>query len=323
MKVLLTGASGFVGSHVLDALLVRAIPTCVLLRSSSSDRFLPADTALVGRCIASLEDPASLAGALRGVTHVIHCAGATRASSSQGFFEVNQLGTRKLLRALDTSSVRRFIYVSSLAAAGPASRDCPSREDAAPAPVSVYGRSKLAGEHEVADTCPVAHVIVRPPAVYGPRDGEFLKLFKMVKSHILPLPAPQPLSMVYVQDLAQVIVSCLEHPAAANRTLNVAADEVVTAGQMARQIAGEMDVSALTVPVPTLLLWPFCLFHQARSWVTGVPGVLSLQKYAELKAKGWVCDSSRMRKELGMECPTLLRQGIARTLRWYRENDWL
>jgi len=311
-----------VGSHVLDALRSRGVPVAVLLRASSSSRFLPAPGEALERRVGSVQDAASLVSAVAGVTHVIHCAGATRAATPAGYFEVNQTGTRNLVRALKGRGVQRLVLVSSLAAAGPATRECPSREEAPPAPVSVYGRSKLAGEREVAAGCETEYVIVRPPAVYGPRDGEFLRLFSAVKRRILPLPSPQPLSLVYVEDLAEVIAALLEKPGAAGKVVNVASSEVVTAGQMARQIASAMGVRALPLPVPTPLLWPFCLAHQIRSWVTGEPGVLSLQKYAELKAEGWVCDTTRL-SELGLGCPTTLAAGVTRTLHWYREHQWL
>lgn len=324
MKVLLTGASGFVGSHVLEALRSQGVPVSILLRATSSSQFIAKEGDLMERRLGSLQDPASLTAALTGITHVIHCAGATKARTAADFFEVNQVGTRNLaLAAARASTVRRFVLVSSLAAAGPGTREHPSREDAEPRPVSIYGRSKLAGERELAALCDGEYTIVRPPAVYGPRDAEFLKLFRTVKNRIRPLPSPQPLSLVYVQDLAAVIVALLNHPGAAGQTVNVASTQTITAAQMAREIAAAMRIRALPVPVPTPLLWPFCLLHQCRSLVTGIPGVLSLQKYAELKAEGWVCDVTRLTAELGLQCATTLGEGIARTLNWYRENKWL
>jgi nucleoside-diphosphate-sugar epimerase len=134
--------------------------------------------------------------------------------------------------------IQRLVHISSLAAGGPALPDRPAREEDPSNPVSEYGKSKLAGEREVQKACKAAFVILRPPAVYGPRDEEFLRLFRAVKSHLLPKPGgAQALSTVFVKDLAEAVVTCLTHAAAAGKTYFVAAREVVTARTMAKEIA--------------------------------------------------------------------------------------
>jgi nucleoside-diphosphate-sugar epimerase len=274
----------------------------------------------------SIGDPESLTHAMADITHVIHCAGVTKAARTTGFYEVNQAGTRNVVSAVNTQvdRVQRFVHISSLAAAGPAQRESPAREDDVPQPVSEYGKSKLAGELEVRSHCRAEYVILRPPAVYGPRDGEFLRLFRAVKNHLLPKPGgAQALSMVFVKDLAEAVATCLVHPAAAGKTYFVAAREVVTARAMAEEIAAQMEVWTLPLPLPAALLWPICLGQELASRLTGKPNVLSLQKFAELRAPGWVCDPTRLERETGCACPTTLNQGIAETLGWYREHHWL
>ena len=128
--------------------------------------------------------------------------------------------------AANAAKVQRLVHISSLAAGGPALPPHPAREEDPPSPVSVYGKSKLAGEMEVRNGCGTGWVVLRPPAVYGPRDAEFLRLFKAVKRHLRPLPAPQPLSLVYVQDLAAAAVASLDHPNAVGRVFYVAATEI-------------------------------------------------------------------------------------------------
>lgn len=260
------------------------------------------------------------------VTHVIHCAGATKAQPLSGFYTINQIGTRNVVEAVNATrgQVRRLVHISSLAAAGPATAKAPAREEDPPRPVSEYGKSKLAGELEVRERCRAEHVIVRPPAVYGPRDGEFLRLFRSVQAHLLPSPpGQQALSLVYVRDLAAAVVAVLEPPAAANRTYFVASPEVVTAKAMGQEIAAALGTWTLPLPLPSACLWLACLVEEIKSRCTGRANVLSLQKYAELRAPGWVCDPSRLRRELGLECSTLLRTGIRETLSWYRQAHWL
>ena len=274
----------------------------------------------------SIGDPASLRQAMAGITHVIHCAGATKAARVAGFYEVNQAGTRNVVAAINEQSgpVRRLVHISSLAAAGPARPEKPAREEDVPGPVSEYGKSKLAGELEVRNHCRVEHVILRPPAVYGPRDEEFLRLFRAVKHHVWPrASSAQALSLVYVKDLAEAVAACLNHPAAAGQTYFVAAREVVTARSVTAEIAAQMNNWTVPLPLPAALLWPICLAAEVWSGLTGKPSVLSRQKFAELRAPGWVCDPARLEREIGCACATTLRPGIADTLRWYREQGWL
>ncbi len=326
MKILLTGASGFVGSHILDSLRRRGLDTALLLRPTSNRRFISPHLPDVEVRPGSIGDPDSLTYAMADITHVIHCAGVTKAVRTTGFYEVNQAGTRNLVSAVNgqVGRVQRFVHISSLAAVGPARRERPAREDDAPQPVSEYGKSKLAGEHEVRNHCRAEYVILRPPAVYGPRDAEFLRLFRAVKNHLLPKPGgAQALSMVFVRDLAEAVVTCLTHPAAAGKTYFVAAREVVTARAMAKEIAAQMKVWTLPLPLPVALLWPICLAQELASRLTGRPNVLSLQKFGELRAPGWVCDATRLESDTGCTCRTALKQGIAETLGWYREQGWL
>ena len=323
---MLTGASGFVGSHILDSLRARGLNTVLLLRPTSNTQFIASHLPEVELHPGSIGDPESLRQAMAGITHVIHCAGATKASRVSGFYEANHAGTRNVVSAVNGngSQVQRLVHISSLAAAGPALRDAPAREVDPPRPVSEYGKSKLAGELEVRNHCRAEHVILRPPAVYGPRDAEFLRLFQAVKHHLLPKPSgAQALSLVFVKDLAEAVVTCLTHPAAAGKTYFVAAREVVTARSMAEEFASQMGVWTLPLPVPTVLFWLMCLGGEVTARLTGKPSVLSLQKFAELRAPSWVCDPTRLERETGCACTTTLKPGVAQTLTWYREHHWL
>jgi nucleoside-diphosphate-sugar epimerase len=325
MKVLLTGANGFVGSHILDTLCARGIATAVLLRPTSNPRFIQDHLADIEVRIGSIDEPGSLAEAMRDVTHVLHCAGCTKALRRSDFDRVNHLGTRHVVEAVNLQGgrIQRLVYMSSLAAGGPAQPGAPARESDPPHPVSEYGRTKLAGEREVQTGCRADYVILRPPAVYGPRDAEFLRLFKAIRRHFLPRPNRQPLSFVFVKDLAEATAICLDHPAAAAKTFYVASPEVLTARALAEEIAAQVATWTLPLPLPTGALWPLCLLQDAFSWLTRRPNVLSRQKYAELRARGWVCDPTRLRLDLGVSCATTLKTGIAETLAWYRQHEWL
>ncbi len=327
MRVLLTGGSGFVGGHILDLLRTRGVATVLFLRPASARRFEELKLPLMDVRAGSLDEPERLREAMHGVTHVIHCAGAVKALRDADFYEANQLGTRHLVTAVNQAGdqVSRMVQISSLAAAGPATAETPSVEESTAHPVSEYGKSKLAGEEEVKGGCRCEYVILRPPSVYGPRDTEFLRLFKAVQAHIRPEFGfgRQQLSMVFAPDLAEAAFACLTHSAAAGRTYNVAAPEVVTAGALAARIAQRMGVWAIRVPLPTVAFWSACAIQQGVSSLTRKANVLSLQKYPELSAPGWVCDPTRLRKEMGFVCRTSLTEGIDATLASYRELGWL
>ncbi len=326
MKVLLTGASGFVGSHILDALRARQLPAAVLLRPSSERKFLQHHLPGLEIRTGSIQDPESLGPALAGITHVVHCAGCTKARRNSDFFEVNQVGTRNVVSAINSrkEAIQRLVHISSLAVTGPAPRSKPAREDDPFKPISEYGKSKWAAEIEVREKCLVPFTILRPPAVYGPRDNGFFPMFQAIRRHILPRPsATQYLSLVFGPDLAQVVAKCVDHPAAAGKTYFAACEETVTARQMAEEIASRMGAWTVPWPLPPALLWPVCLGEELISRATGRPMLLNLQKYAELRAPGWVCDPSRIKHEVGCECPTRLTQGVGSALDWYKENGWL
>lgn len=325
MKVLLTGASGFVGSHILDSLAARRIPTSILLRPSSERRFLAHHENLeVHR--GSINAPGTLPAAVSGATHVIHCAGCTRAVRPSDFHRVNAEGTRHLVEAVNAAGpqIQRFLQISSLAVAGPSTPDAPAREADTPRPVSDYGRSKLAGELQVREHCKIPYTILRPPAVYGPRDEGFFSMFKAVQWHVRPLPsARQALSLVFVKDLAEAVVTCLGLPKAAEKAYYVASPEITTARRLAREITSQMKRWTLPCPLPAAVLWPVCLFQEFLARLTGRASLLNLQKFHELRAPGWVCDPSLIREELALTCPTPLSAGLAETLDWYRREKWL
>jgi nucleoside-diphosphate-sugar epimerase len=326
MKILLTGASGFVGSQILDELLARRFGVAVLLRPTSSRRFLQHQIGSVQVCDGSISDPASLRRALEGVTHVIHCAGATRAARSEDYYLTNQVGTRNVLDAIQDQkgAIRRLIHISSLAVSGPAIAARPAAEDSPTRPISEYGKSKLAAEEEVRLHCRAESVIVRPPAVYGPRDDGFFSLFQAVHRHLLPLPSDtQALSLVYVKDLARAVAELVKCPEAAGQTYFVSSREVVTARQMAKEIARQVGHWTLPVPLPPVAFLPLCLANELICRIFGRAQLLNLQKYAELRAPGWVCDPAKLQRETGLECPTGLQQGVAETLNWYRQEGWL
>src|SRR5512142_302585 len=234
MRALVTGATGFVGSHVVEALAARGDTVTVLARSEA--RAAPLAPLGVAVALGSLEDPAALAAAARGQDVVFHLAGLTAAATPADYQRVNAEGTRRLLEAAAAAAAprARFVYVSTQAVLGPSRPGERLAEDAPCRPVTAYGRSKLAGEEAVRGATGVAWTIVRPSAVYGPRDREFLAMFRLARLGVAPVigSGAQQLSLVCAPDLADAIVRACTAPAAAGLTYHAANPEAVTSREL-------------------------------------------------------------------------------------------
>ena len=326
MQVLLTGANGFVGSHILDRLRAEGHGVTTLLRPGSDRRFIASQLNSVTVCEGSISDPDALDRALVGATHVIHCAGATRALGARGFFEANETGTRYVVEAINRhGGIRRLVHISSLAAVGSATRDRPLTERDPPRPRSTYGRSKLAAEQQVRERCRTEFTILRPPAVYGPRDAEFLRLFKAVRTGFMPVfgDGGQVLHFVYVTDLAHAAVHCLSAPGAARQTFFVAEATRVTSREFVDRVAGVLGRRARVLRIPLWFLYALCVGQDVASQVTRRASVLSRHKFGEFQAEALTCDSTPLRALTGFSCATDLTTGLTRTLEWYRGQGWI
>jgi nucleoside-diphosphate-sugar epimerase len=325
-RILLTGANGFVGSRILARLHDLGHPVVLLLRPTGSRRLIDPLPSNVEVRHGSVGDIASLTAALDGVTHVIHCAGLTKALSWSDFEAVNVRGTRNLVDAANGQpAVRQFILISSLAAHGPGSKARPAREANPNAPVSLYGRSKLMGELEVRHHCRSPHVILRPSGVYGPGDSDFLQLFKTVRRGLCPAfgGGRQELTLLHADDLAAVVVGCLDRDAGSQPVFHVAHPQVVTAAELALEVARQLHVKARVLNLPNFVLSLASGMGECVSRLTRKPSVLSLDRLRELQAPGWVCDPTHLRETLDLECRTALPEGIAQTVAWYRQHRWL
>jgi nucleoside-diphosphate-sugar epimerase len=325
-KVLVTGASGFVGGHVVTALLSRGIGVRCLVRDQRRLEFIaPMAPELA---FGDVTLPETLPGSLEGVDAVVHCAGLTRAASLQAFREVNVDGCRNLLAAVKHSGrgIVKVVHVSSLAAIGPAVDGVPVTEDSAPHPVSDYGISKLAG-HRLVESfmgeLPVSIVI--PPVVYGPRDADLLVYFRLSARGIMPLlgSGPRSLSLIYVKDLAEAIVSTLLSDDSVGKSYLVEDGCVQTWASLADAIDGEMGANAARIRVPAAVARLAGVTGDFVSSISGKTAVLNSQKVKEFLQSAWTCSSQRIRADLGFHPRYSLEQGIKETLAWYRKEKWL
>ena len=315
---LVTGAAGFIGSHLVETLLARGEPVRVLVRPSSSRRFLPPAEIVSG----DLATGAGVPEALEGVDTVFHVAGVTKALRREEYYRGNVQASEKLARAAAGKAIR-FVHVSSLAAIGP-SPGAPVTEDSEPRPVTHYGRSKLEAEQAVRAAKPDA-VIVRPPVVYGARDTGVLQVLRpLSRGRALEIAGGDRwFSAIYVKDLVEGLLAAANSPVAAGRAYFLSHRDPVSWDGLAAAAATIMGRRVRTLRVPTTAAFAVGLLAETWSRLTGRPGILSREKIREALCPSWTCDAQRAAAELAFEARTPLQDGLAETLAWYKEAGWL
>ena len=320
-----TGASGFVGSHIVDQLLGRGARVRCIVRRTSSRRWLEGKPVEI--VVTPLEDSAALATAVAGATWIVHAAGLTSARNAAEFHEANVGGTEQMLRAALSvgSPLRRFLLISSLAAAGPSRDGMPVTEAHPPRPVSAYGESKLRAEELVLQ---IRHRLsvcsIRPPAVYGPRDEATFKIFAAVKRHVQPvLHRGGKFSIVHAEDLARACCLALEDDRASGEVFFVSEPEVTDYDRMGNAAKLALGTWAVRFEPPAWLLALGALGGEAIGAMTNRPPLLSRQKLREIQAGDWICSSAKIRSHLGWAPEMPLAAGFRQTAAWYREAGWL
>lgn len=323
--IAVTGATGFIGSHTVEALLARGYRVRCLVRPERADlKWLRESAAEVLRV--RLNDEAAVRRALTGCDAVVHIAGVTRAKRRQDFVRGNVELTNTLLAASrDAGTIRTFCFMSSLTAIGPSPAESPATEDTPCRPITAYGSSKLQAEQACRafeDHFRVS--ILRPPAVYGPRDGDILHMFRWIKFGLLPVMGNEYklMSMLYVADLARAVVSVLESDRKGS-TYIVSDPDVHSYHDLAETAASLLGTRIRRLPVPVPLVYLIAGATQAVTWLLPNPSVVNLDKVRDLLAAHWICNPEKIRRELGFSTEVRPREGLERTLAWYRGNGWL
>jgi nucleoside-diphosphate-sugar epimerase len=322
MRVLVTGATGFVGSHLAEALRRRGDDMTVLARSASKAAALaPLGVRVVP---GDLHDRRALEQAAEAQDVVYHVAGVVAARSEADFMVANRDGTRNLVEVVGRVGAGRLVLVSSMAAAGPTIKGRPLRGDEAPRPVTAYGRSKLAAEQAVTAAA-FPWTIVRPPMVYGPRDQEVLKVFRLARFGVAPVlgDGSQELSAVHGADLAEALIAAGTTAAAAGRTYYACHPEVFTGADMARAVGRAMGRTPAVIRVPATIGRGVLMLTEAAARLTGHTTILTADKANEFFQPAWTGDPTPLMRDTGWQAAHDLRSGLADTYRWYRTAGWL
>ena len=313
MRVLVTGATGFVGSHVAEALVAAGHEVTVAVRATSDRRWL--EDLPVRQCALDYGTPARLTDTLVGVDAIAHVAGITRAASDADFVQVNVEGTRALLSAAVTARIERVVLISSLAARGP---DRPEPQ------LSPYGHSKREAERVAAEfTHHLDVVALRVAGVYGPRDTDLLPLFRMARRGILLLPPrSRRVQPVFATDVAELVVRCF------SRSIGfgpwpVAEPRSYAWNELAGYLGAALGRRVRGLHAPAALFLAAAGVSEAVARVQRRTAAFDRRRALDVAHHSYTCDVAATERASGWRAQVGLADGLARTARWYRDRGWL
>jgi dihydroflavonol-4-reductase len=326
LKVLLTGASGFVGSHIADRLLAGGYEVRALMRGNSSLKWVSGKPIEIVQT--NMGDVESLRTAVESVEAIVHVAGVTAAKNKQGYYEGNVILTRVLLEATRrfNPNLSHFISCSSLAACGPSLDGRPLTEMTPPHPITTYGKSKRAAEEEcerARKDLPVT--ILRLSAVYGPRDTGILAFFRTVDKRLKPLIGmrDKQVNLVHVADVANAVVLALESDASKNETYFIGSERHYTWRELNNITANILSRSGFTVRLPHALVYSVAGFSEFLSMFRKKPSVLNWEKGRDIVQANWTCSVEKAMKEIGYRQKVSVEDGFRETIEWYRREGWM
>lgn len=322
-KALITGASGFIGSRLRDALLADGVEVVAIRRASSPP-------SKVGRSVPG--DYSDAEGIARIIAdekpdYIFHVAGATKGRTLEDFRRGNVMPTRSLIEGVrrEHPDLRRFVLVSSLTVYGPSTPERPSREGDPRRPVEHYGRSKLEAEQlleAVGDAFP--WTIVRPSGVYGPGDVDYFELFKAASRGVNAFFGNEHrwASKIYVDDCVRAILEAASSSAAVSKGYMLCDGEPVTWRTMQAAIVKVMPRRVFTVRLPEAITKVAALGGELATMVDKKPRLFNRQKVIMGEQEAWTCTSEAAREDFGFRCEVSLDEGVRRTDSWYREQGW-
>lgn len=319
-RVLVTGGTGFVGSHVVDAALARGHAVRAAIRSTSNLRWLRGKDLETVEADLATDDLAPL---VQDVDVTLHVAGLTRGDAA-ALERANVLATRRLAEALSAHAPgTRVVFLSSFAAAGEGALDQPMANEAPPAPDSDYGRTKLAAERVLLATAELAVTVLRPGGVYGPRDEDTLPFFRMSARGIAFTPGVRrrQIQLVHATDVARACLLASEADVAIGRTYFVNHPEILEWPRVVQAMGAALGRRVVAIPVPSLLLRGV---GRLAGWLSdGRPGQLDARRARDMVARAWTADVEPAVRDLEWSPDYDVEAGFLDTVRWYREQGWL
>lgn len=333
-KILITGASGFIGGFLVEEALKRGYEVWAGVRAHSSRqhlqderiRFIDLDYAHEQALDKQLEAFAQEHGGWR---YVIHNAGLTKTTDKALFYEVNAENTRRFIGALARHCPpQKFLLMSSLSSYGIGDEMgfTPIKLSDPQTPNTDYGKSKLLAENYLRKQTAFPYVILRPTGVYGPGEKDYFLEIKSVQQglDLAVGKVPQRITFIYVKDLARVALSALEKEDILNREYFVADGDVHTDASFARLIQELLQKKhVLHARVPLPVVHAVCIVSERIGRLFHKSMTLNSDKYQILKQRNWICDITPLQQDLGFQAEYPLRKGLEESIRWYKENGWL
>lgn len=326
MKVFVTGGTGFLGSHLTDLLLLHGHDVYCLVRPASDLRWLKnKPVKLVQGEL--LPGNRGLQEGLKNADWCFHAAGIISATSPQAYFQINAGGTRHCLDAClkAAPNLKRFVLVSSIAACGPSRDGRPVEEGTKPQPVTLYGQSKLEGERIALgykNRLPVS--VIRPPAIYGPRDAMIYPVFKMAKKGFFAVPfgRPRTISMAYVEDVTGACHWAAKSDKAPGEVFFIGDGDLYSWQDVADTLAGIFNHPVRKIPVPKTLMWPVALAEELRCKITHQTPRVHRGHVRQFFRSSWGIHIDKI-KGAGFQPRFNLEAGMQATVAGYRQLGWL
>jgi len=326
MRALVTGGTGFIGSHLVEKLHKQGDEVISLAKDGRNVAIL--EQLGVKVILGDLNNGMQWDEILEGVDIVYHLAGVTRSRCARDYYEGNTLATKRFVRICSslTGSLKRFLYVSSLTAVGPSADGTPLREDAPYHPVSHYGKSKMLAELEVLKaSARLPITIVRPSAVYGPRDREWCPYIRLTLRGIQPRIGfgTKLLNIIHSDDLTEGILQAAKAPQAVGEIYFFGSEQAYTITDFERAIAGALNTHPLRVPLPHPIAYAIGAVGGALGRIFGHDVMFNIQKVRESVQYAWTCSVEKAKSELGFRQRISLMEGMQTTCDWYSSNKWI
>ena len=346
--ILVTGASGFIGSFIVSEALKQGYEVWAGMREGSSKKYLKEpgikfaylDMTKQERLTQQLRDYKQMMGG-RGWDYVVHAAGATKSLTREGFFKTNTECTRNLVKVLKSEGMvpERFVFISSLSIFGAIREQAtqkrtkknlwiysPIKSSDMPMPNTAYGESKLEAEKYLPLANPFPYVILRPTGVYGPREKDYFLMADSIKKHVDFAVGykPQEITFVYVMDVVQAVFKAFTAKGVEGKAYFLSDGEVYDSRRFSDLLQEEIgEPNVYHIKAPLWFLWIVCAISGLVNGWMGKLTTLNLDKYHILSQRNWQCDIEPARRDLGYEPQYKLEQGVKETVAWYKKEGWL
>ncbi len=328
MKVLVTGATGFIGSHVADKLLAKGYYVRCIARKTSNLRWLDGKNFEIVE--ASLDNPESLIKAVEGVDYVYHVAGLTFARNYEEFLKGNRDATANLISVVEkhAPNIKRFLFVSSQTVVGPAKSLYEPVDETTPRnPITSYGRSKKEAEDVVLSyKDKIPFTIVRAPAVYGPRDTAIYDIFRTVKMGLGTMVGfrDKYISLIHSEDLSRGIIEAAESEKTKDEIYFVSSEEFYTWKQLINIIAEKMNKKfVLKIRLPHFIVLTVAAISEFLGKFSDKPPVFNYEKGIDFIQDYWICSTEKAKRDFGYRQMMSIEDGMQNTIEWYKQNKWL